>query len=85
VISAVQSLVDHGYLKASEIGDKVFGFFVVNWQFIIYLAIAVIGYLAVKKILSVGLTAMQFINHANNSEQDVIFVPHGTVQDGGAA
>jgi lysozyme len=77
VISSIQSLVDHGYLKADEIGSKVFAFFIVNWQFVVYLAVAVIGYLCVKKCLSYVPSIIQFINHSDKSTYDVNFVPHG--------
>ena len=77
IIGSIQSLVDHGYIKADEVGNKVFAFFIVNWQFIIYLAIAVIGYLCVKKVLSYVPSILQFINHSDKSTYDVNFVPHG--------
>ncbi len=52
VISTVESLVNKGYFDAKDVGEKLYVFFVVNWRYAVYLGIAAIGYLVVKKILS---------------------------------
>lgn len=52
VISTVESLVNKGYFDAKDVGEKLYVFFVVNWRYAVYLGIAAIGYLIVKKILS---------------------------------
>lgn len=52
VISTVESLVNKGYFDAKDVGEKLYVFFVVNWRYAVYLGIAAIGYLVVKKVLS---------------------------------
>lgn len=52
VISTVESLVNKGYFDAKDVGEKLYVFFVVNWRYAVYLGIAAISYLAIKKILS---------------------------------
>lgn len=52
LISTVESLVSKGYFDAKDVGEKLYVFFVVNWRYAVYLGIAAISYLAIKKILS---------------------------------
>ncbi len=52
LISTVESLVSKGYFDAKDVGEKLYIFFVVNWRYAVYLGIAAIGYLIVKKLLS---------------------------------
>ena len=52
LVSTVESLVSKGYFDAKDVGEKLYVFFVVNWRYAVYLGIAAISYLAIKKILS---------------------------------
>lgn len=73
VISTVESLVNKGYFDAKDVGEKLYVFFVVNWRYAVYLGIAAIGYLVVKKILSVIPPLIEAVTEAAPGLQAVRF------------
>lgn len=73
VISTVESLVSKGYFDAKDVGEKLYVFFVVNWRYAVYLGIAAIGYLVVKKILSVIPPLIEAVTEAAPGLQAVRF------------
>lgn len=73
VISTVESLVNKGYFDAKDVGEKLYVFFVVNWRYAVYLGIAAIGYLAIKKILSVIPPLIEAVTEAAPGLQAVRF------------
>lgn len=73
VISTVESLVNKGYFDAKDVGEKLYVFFVVNWRYAVYLGIAAIGYLAIKKILSVIPPLIEAVTEARPDLQAVRF------------
>lgn len=73
VISTVESLVNKGYFDAKDVGGKLYVFFVVNWRYAVYLGIAAIGYLAIKKILSAIPPLIEAVTEAAPGLQAVRF------------
>lgn len=73
VISTVESLVNKGYFDAKDVGEKLYVFFVVNWRYAVYLGIAAIGYLVVKKVLSYIPPVIEAVTEAAPDLQAVRF------------
>ncbi len=73
LISTVESLVSKGYFDAKDVGEKLYVFFVVNWRYAVYLGIAAIGYLVVKKILSVIPPLIEAVTEAHPDFQPIRF------------
>lgn len=73
VISTVESLVNKGYFDAKDVGEKLYVFFVVNWRYAVYLGIAAIGYLVVKKVLSYVPPVIEAVSESHPDLQAVRF------------
>ena len=73
LVSTVESLVSKGYFDAKDVGEKLYVFFVVNWRYAVYLGIAAIGYLVVKKILSVIPPLIEAVTEAHPDFQPIRF------------
>ena len=73
VISTVESLVNKGYFDAKDVGEKLYVFFVVNWRYAVYLGIAAISYLIVKKILSYVPPVIEAVSESHPDLQAVRF------------
>ena len=73
LISTVESLVSKGYFDAKDVGEKLYVFFVVNWRYAVYLGIAAIGYLIVKKVLSYVPPIIEAMTEAHPDMQAIKF------------
>jgi len=73
VISTVESLVNKGYFDAKDVGEKLYVFFVVNWRYAVYLGIAAISYLAIKKILSYVPPVIEAVSESHPDLQAIKF------------
>lgn len=73
LVSTVESLVSKGYFDAKDVGEKLYVFFVVNWKYAVYLGIAAISYLAIKKILSYVPPVIEAVSESHPDLQAIKF------------